>query len=115
MKKPILICLTLLPFLALGQINSNNKISGEQNSPTVIGFEKHLISSISNAFEKNTETALINDTRYYLPTVKFNLSKSNDVSLTTKNDIVIKVIDEQKLNQMLLKVKPLIYNNSHFR
>ena len=107
MKKKIIIILTFMPFLALAQSNFYNKIFGNRYLTTENRFEKHLIWRASNDLERHIETTLINDTRYYKSVLNFDLDKSNNLSFTVKNDKLLDLLDNHKLDEMLLEGKSL--------
>jgi len=90
-----------MPFLALGQSNSYNNIFGN-------GFEKEPIYGSSNDLERNLQTTLINDIKYSKSVLNLDLGKSYGLSLTLlKSDKTFNVIDDDKLDEMLLKFRPL--------
>ena len=96
-----------MPFLALAQSNFYNKIFGNRYLTTENRFEKHLIWRASNDLERHIETTLINDTRYYKSVLNFDLDKSNNLSFTVKNDKLLDLLDNHKLDEMLLEGKSL--------
>jgi hypothetical protein len=115
MKRNLILILTLMPFLALGQSNFYNNIFGDRFLTTEYGFEKNLILRTSNDLERHLETTLINDIKYYKPVLNLDLDKSYGLSLTIKTDRIINIIDDHELDEMLFKVRPLKNYKWQFR
>lgn len=109
MKRNLILILTLMPFLALGQSNFYNNIFGDRFLTTEYGFEKNLILGTSNDLEKHLETTLINDIKYYKSFLTLVLNKSYGLSFTIKNDRKLEIIDDHELDEMLLKAGPIDY------
>lgn len=104
-----------MPFLTLGQSDFNDKISADKYLPAKIVSEKLLIWKDYTDSDKHIETTLINDTKYYKSTLNFDLATSINLSITINFDKKTNWIDEQKLDEMLLEVNPLIDSKNQFK
>lgn len=98
MKRIFILLLALMPFSVLGQ-NSSYKNNGN-------GFEKNLNDRTSDELERHLQTTLINDIKHDKPFLKLDLGKSYGLSLMLKNDKTFNIIDDDKLDEMLLKFRP---------
>lgn len=91
MRQKLLFLLTVIPFLAIGQSRLSNTITQE----------------LPNSHDRTIETTLINDMKREKPIVVFKPVKSVALSTKTKDLKLFQFIDEQEIDTLFLRIKPL--------
>lgn len=108
MKRKIIIILTMMPLLALGQSKMTNDILGNGDITSQDKFEKHLIWQGSSDLERHIETPLINDTKYFRSILNFDLDNTYNLSFNVKNKNMLNLHDDFKLDEIQMEEKSLL-------
>lgn len=115
MKREIIIILTMIPLLALGQSKMTTNILGNGDLPTQDKFEKPLIWQGSSDLERHIKTPLINDTKYFRSILNFDLDNTYNLSFTVKNKNILNLLHDFKLDEIQMEEKSLLDFKRHLR
>ena len=90
-RQKLLFLLSVIPFLAIGQSQLSSTITQEP----------------PNSRDRTIEATLINDLKRENPIVVFKPVKSVALSTKTKDLKLFQFIDEQEMDTLFLRIKPL--------
>lgn len=104
MKYTLMILITFVPIIALGQ--DKNNIKDDFQSQTLI--TTHPISKLSSDSEENLKTLLVDDRKFSKSLIPFDFDKSYNLSFTEKHTRLFEYIDNNDSHENLLESEPFL-------